>query len=49
MNTQNTKKPAEMDELEYLLASPENAKRLRRSIEQLESGNGHEHELIEVE
>ncbi|MES2861018.1 MAG: type II toxin-antitoxin system prevent-host-death family antitoxin [Pseudomonadota bacterium] len=35
-----------MEETEYLLSSPENAKRLRRSIAQLNAGKGMERELI---
>ena len=34
-------------ETTYLLSSPNNAKRLLRSIEQLEAGKGHVRELIE--
>ncbi len=34
-------------ETEYLLRSPENAKRLRESIEELESGGGTERQLLE--
>ena len=37
------------EETAYLMRSPENAKRLTRSIEELEKGLGTEHELIEVE
>jgi antitoxin YefM len=35
------------EETEYLLRSPENAKRLRESIAELENGGGTERELIE--
>jgi antitoxin YefM len=35
-------------ETEYLLRSPANAKRLRRSIEQARDGKTEEHPLIEV-
>ena len=31
----------------YLLSSPENARRLRSSIKQLDAGKGVEHDLIE--
>lgn len=37
------------EETAYLMRSPENAKRLTRSIEELEKGLGTEHDLIEVE
>lgn len=36
-----------LKETAYLLKSPENARRLLRSIEQLESGGGVEHEVVE--
>jgi antitoxin YefM len=35
-----------MEATTHLLASPENAARLRRSIEQMESGKGRERELV---
>ncbi len=35
-----------MEETAYLLASPENARRLRESIARLNAGLGEEHELI---
>ena len=35
------------DETAYLLASPENAKRLYESIEDMEAGNGIQRDLIE--
>lgn len=35
-----------MEETEYLLSSPENAKRLRRSMAQLDAGKGVERKLI---
>ena len=35
------------EETAYLMQSPENAKRLNRSIEQIEKGLSKEHELIE--
>jgi len=37
------------EETAYLMRSPENAKRLNRSIEQLEKGQGSSHELLESE
>jgi antitoxin YefM len=37
---------ASMEETNYLLASPENAKRLRESIAELDAGKGIERELI---
>ncbi|EAQ10765.1 type II toxin-antitoxin system Phd/YefM family antitoxin [Maritimibacter alkaliphilus] len=36
-----------MDETTYLLSSPENARRLRASIDRLNRGLGQEHDLIE--
>ena len=36
-----------LDETAYLLSSPENARRLRESIAQLDAGLGVEHDLIE--
>jgi antitoxin YefM len=36
-----------IEETLYLLSSPENAKRLLRSIADLDAGKGEEHELIE--
>jgi antitoxin YefM len=36
-----------MKETAYLMRSPENARRLRESIEQLERGEGVEHEMLE--
>ena len=36
-----------MKETAYLMRSPENARRLRESIDRLERGEGVEHELIE--
>jgi antitoxin YefM len=36
-----------MKETAYLMRSPENARRLRESIERLERGEGVEHQLIE--
>lgn len=38
---------ASMDETAYLMASPANARRLRRAIEGLKAGKGVVHELIE--
>ena len=38
-----------MKETEYLLRSPENARRLLRAIEDMDNGGGVEHALIEVE
>ena len=38
-----------MDETEYLLSSPENARRLRRSIADAEAGNVIERELVECD
>ena len=35
------------EETAYLMASPENAKRLNEAITQLESGKGNAHELID--
>ncbi len=35
------------EETFYLMASPENAKRLKRSIDQIESGKGKKHKLLE--
>lgn len=35
-----------MVETAHLLSSPVNAERLRRSIEQMDTGKGHEHELV---
>jgi antitoxin YefM len=35
-----------MVETAHLLSSPVNAERLRRSIEQMNAGKGHEHELV---
>lgn len=35
------------EETAYLMASPENAKRLQRSINEIEAGNASNHELIE--
>jgi antitoxin YefM len=35
-----------MAETTHLLSSPENAERLRRSIEQMEAGKGQERELV---
>jgi antitoxin YefM len=35
-----------MVETAHLLSSPVNAERLRRSIEQMNAGQGHEHELV---
>jgi antitoxin YefM len=35
------------EETAYLMASPENAKRLQRSIDEIEAGNASDHELIE--
>ncbi len=35
------------EETAYLMASPENAKRLNRSILEIEAGNATRHELIE--
>lgn len=37
------------EETAYLMRSPENAKRINRSIEALEKGIGEKHELIEAE
>lgn len=36
-----------MDETAYLLASPENARRLRKAISRVEKGEYEEHELFE--
>lgn len=36
-----------MEETEYLLSSPNNARRLRESIAQMNAGKGVEHDLIE--
>ena len=36
-----------MEETDYLLSSPENARRLRESIAQMNAGKGVERELIE--
>ena len=36
-----------LKEAAYLMRSPENARRLRESIEQLERGEGVEHEMLE--
>ena len=41
--------PPHMDETEYLLSSPENARRLRRSIADAEAGNVIERELVECD
>ena len=38
-----------MDETEFLLSSPENARRLRRSIADVKAGKVFEHELIECD
>ena len=38
-----------MDEAEFLLSSPENARRLRRSIADVKAGKVIEHELIECD
>ncbi len=38
-----------MDETEFLLSSPENARRLRRSIADAKAGKVFEHELIECD
>ena len=38
-----------MDEAEYLLSSPENARRLRRSIADADAGNVIERELVECD
>ena len=38
---------ASMDETTYLLSSPENARRLRESIRELNEGKGVVHDLIE--
>ena len=38
-----------MDEAEFLLSSPENARRLRRSIADVKAGKVFEHELIECD
>jgi antitoxin YefM len=38
---------ASMDETAYLLASPENARRLREAIAELNAGKGVQHDLIE--
>ncbi len=35
------------EETAYLMASPENAKRLNRSIQEIEAGNTTSHEIIE--
>lgn len=35
-----------MVETAHLLSSPSNAERLRRSIEQMDAGKGHERELV---
>lgn len=35
------------EETAYLMASPKNAKRLQRSINEIEAGNAASHELIE--
>ena len=35
------------EETAYLMASPENAKRLQRSIQEIEAGNATSHEMIE--
>lgn len=35
------------EETAYLMASPENAKRLQRSIDEIEAGSATNHELIE--
>lgn len=35
-----------MVETAHLLSSPANAERLRRSIEQMNAGKGHEHQLV---
>jgi antitoxin YefM len=37
-----------MVETAHLLASPVNAERLRRSIEQMNAGKGREHELVRL-
>ena len=44
-----TSTPPRMDETEYLLSSPENARRLRRSIADAEAGNVIERELVECD
>ena len=38
-----------MDETEFLLSCPENARRLRRSIADVKAGKVFEHELIECD
>ena len=38
-----------MKETDYLLRSPENARRLRESIARIEAGEGEYHDLIEVD
>ena len=39
----------QMDETEFLLSSPENARRLRKAIAGLAAGEGVERELIECD
>ena len=41
--------PRRMDETDFLLSSPENARRLRRSIADVKAGKVFERELIECD
>ena len=42
-------RPRRMDETDFLLSTPENARRLRRSIADVKAGKVFERELIECE
>ena len=45
----NESETRQMDETEFLLSSPENARRLRRSIADVKAGKVFERELIECD